>query len=867
MDDAERARLTAADEGTAAWRRWGPYVAERAWGTVREDYGPTGESWSYLPHDHARSRAYRWNEDGIAGWCDDHQRVCLALAFWNGVDPIVKERFFGVTGPEGNHGEDVKEYWWYLDGTPSHAYQTMRYHYPQREFPYAGLVAESRRRSRDEFEEELGDTGVFADDRWWGIEVRYAKSSVDAVCVEVVVTNHGPETATLHVLPTVWFRNTWAWDDRPRDEPTDERPELWFDGRMVRGHHPRLGEVALAGDGDPEVLCCDNETNMRRLFGADGGAYPKDGIVDHVVHGAATVNPSQRGTKAALWYRPSVPAGESRTIQLRFGAAGEVEDPRRPVDDVMAERRAEADAFHASLLPAGTSDDDAHIARQAFAGLTWSKQWYHLDMARWLDGDPGQPPPPPRGRNASWRHLNNADVLLVPDPWEYPWYAAWDLAFHAVAYAHLDPAFAKEQLILLCREWYMHPNGQIPAYEWAFSDVNPPVHAWAALRVFEIDGSRDVAFLARLFHKLLLNFTWWVNRKDAEGNNVFEGGFLGLDNIGPFDRSSGLPGGAVLEQSDGSAWMAKYCLDLLEMSLVLAGHDRVYEDVATKFFEHFTLIASAMNSHGLWDEETGFYHDQLSLPDGRHVRLRAFSLVGLIPLTAVAIVEPELRAQLVDFAARMEWFLANRPEEASVVAHSFLPGRHQRSLLSVVSPERLTRLVGAMLDEARFLSPHGVRSLSREHAAAPLVLQVDATTYTLGYEPAESRTGAFGGNSNWRGPVWFPINYLLIEALRRYRKYLGSDVVVEMPTGSERRLDLDGVADELSERLIGLFRRGPDGRRPCFGGVALFDDPRWSDDLLFHEYFHGDIGAGLGASHQTGWTALVADLIVRRPPR
>lgn len=862
MDDAERARLAAADDGTAAWRRWGPYVAERAWGTVREDYSATGEAWSYLPHDHARSRAYRWNEDGIAGWCDDHQHVCLAMAFWNGRDPILKERFFGVTGPEGNHGEDVKEYWWYLDGTPSHAYQSMRYHYPQRTFPYEALVAESRRRSRDEFEFELADTGVFADDRWWGIEVRYAKSSVDSVVAEVRITNHGPDDDVLHVLPTVWFRNTWAWDGTP----ADERPELWWDGRFVRLHHPRLGALALQGDGDHEVLACDNETNTARLFGSSGAPHPKDAIDDRVVRGVDATNPAQRGTKAALWYRLRVPAGATRTVQLRFGAAGEVEDPPRSVDDVLAARRAEADAFHASLLPAGTTAEDAHIARQAFAGLTWSKQWYHLDVARWLDGDPAQPAPPPRGRNRDWRHLNNADVLLVPDPWEYPWYASWDLAFHAVAYAHLDLTFAKQQLILLCREWYMHPNGQIPAYEWAFSDVNPPVHAWAARRVFEIDGGRDVAFLARIFHKLLLNFTWWVNRKDAEGNNVFEGGFLGLDNIGPFDRSSGLPGGAVLEQSDGSAWMAKYCLDLLEIALTLAAHDPAYEDVATKFFEHFTLIATAMNSHGLWDETSGFYHDQLALADGRHVVLRAFSLVGLIPLTAVAILSEDLRARLVDFTARMEWFLANRPDEAAVVAHSFLPGRRQRSLLSVVGPERLVRLLDAMLDEDRFLSPHGIRSLSRQHAATPLVLDLDGTTYTLGYEPAESRTGTFGGNSNWRGPVWFPVNHLLIEALRRYRQYVGSGFVVELPTGSGRRVDLDAVADDLSERLVSLFRRGPDGRRPCFGGVVLFDDPRWGDDLLFHEYFHGDVGAGLGASHQTGWTALVADLIVGRPP-
>jgi hypothetical protein len=862
MTDAERLRLAAADEGTAAWRRWGPYLAERAWGTVREDYSAGGNAWEYLPHDHARSRAYRWNEDGIAGWCDDHQHACLAMAFWNGVDPILKERFFGLTGNEGNHGEDVKEYWWYLDGTPSHAYQRMRYHYPQAPFPYERLVDETRRRGRDDAEFELADTGVFDDGRWWGIEVTYAKSSVDTVCVEIACTNHGPDMATLHVLPTVWFRNTWSWTMNAK------RPSLRWDGRFLRLDHDDLGPMALVGDGDFDVVCCDNDTNMRRLFDSDGGApYPKDGINDRVVSGAATVDPALSGTKAALWYRLRVAAGATSVVRLRFGAAHEVEDPLLPVADVVARRRAEADAFHASLLPAGTSDDDAFIARQAFAGLTWSKQWYHVDIARWLDGDPTQPPPPAgRSRNRAWRHLNNADVLLVPDAWEYPWYASWDLAFHAVAYAHLDPTFAKQQLVLLCREWYMHPNGQIPAYEWAFSDVNPPVQAWATLRIFEIDGERDVAFVERMFHKLLLNFTWWVNRKDAEGNNVFEGGFLGLDNIGPIDRGATLPSGVVLEQSDGTAWMAKYCLDLLEMALMLAVHAPVYEDVATKFFEHFIYIATAMNSHGLWNEGTGFYHDLLSLPDGRHEPVLAFSAVGLIPLCAVTIVEPDVRDRLVDFAARMEWFIANRRAEAVVVAHSFVAGRRQRLLLSIVDPQRLDRILGAMLDEARLLSPYGVRSLSREHASQPVVLRLGGVTHTLGYEPAESRTATFGGNSNWRGPVWFPINHLLIESLRRFRLYLGRGYTVAHPTGTGRRLDLDEIADDLTERLIGLFRRNADGRRPCHGEVPLFRDPRWGDDVLFHEYFHGDIGCGLGASHQTGWTALVADLIVRRVP-
>ena len=849
VDDAERTRLAEADDGTAAWRRWGPYLAERAWGTVREDYSPGGTAWEYLPHDHARSRAYRWNEDGIAGWSDDHQHVCMALAFWNGVDPIVKERFFGVTGDEGNHGEDVKEYYWFLDGTPSHAYHRMRYHYPQREYPYADLVAESGRRGRDDFEYELADTGIFDDDRYWRIEVTYAKSSVDGVCARVDITNMGPDAATLHVLPTFWFRNTWSWSVVPT-----ARPRLWWDGRFLRFHHDDLGPMAVVADGAFTPLVCDNDTNHARLFGQENATpFPKDAINDRVVHGADTVNPALEGTKAALWYELAVGPGDTTSIEWRFGPAHEVEDPVRSTDEVIAGRRAEADELHASVLPFGTTDDDALIARQAFAGLLWSKQWYYFDVPRWLDGDSAQPAPPSgRTRNAEWRHLNNADVILMPDTWEYPWYAAWDLAFHAVTLAHLDPTFAKQQLVLLCREWYMHPNGQIPAYEWAFGDVNPPVHAWAALRVYDIDGRRDVDFLARVFHKLLLNFTWWVNRKDAEGNNVFEGGFLGLDNIGPIDRSATIPGGGVLEQSDGSAWMAKYCLDLLEMSLVLARHDRSYEDVATKFFEHFTLIATAMNTKGLWDDDAGFYHDVLRLPDGRAEPLRAFSVVGLIPLLAVTILDAETRGALVDFASRMEWFLANRPVEAAVVAHSFQPGRHQRWLLSIVGPERLLRIAAIMLDEDRFLSPHGLRSLSREHAAAPFVLAVDGQRYELRYEPAESRSGTFGGNSNWRGPVWFPLNHLVIESLREYRRYFGSDVTVELPTGSGRRVDLDGVADELTERLIGLFRRGADGRRPCHGQVPLFADANWGDDVLFHEYFHADLGAGLGASHQTG---------------
>jgi hypothetical protein len=870
---AEHERLAAADAGTEPWRAWGTYVAERAWGTVREDYSEGGTAWESFPHDHARSRAYRWNEDGIAGWCDGAQRLCLATAFWNGEDPILKERFFGLTGNQGNHGEDVKEYWWHLDGTPTHSWNRLRYHYPQRAFPYGQLVAENERRGRSDLEYELLDTGVFDDDRYWRIEVTIAKSAPDAAVITIRATNEGPDRATLHVLPTAWFRNTWSWGG-----PEARQPVLaWADG-AVHADHPDLGAYVLRGHGDHEPLFCDNETNARRLWGTDGAPFPKDGINDHVVSGAATVNPARVGTKAALWYRLDVAAGETAEVRVWFGAEALATEPTvgpaaaAPGNDgVLDARRREADDFYASVIPAGTGDEDRTIARQAFAGLCWSKQWYHLDVARWLDGDPGQPVPPAarrQGRNHPWRHLNNADVLLMPDPWEYPWYAAWDLAFHCVAYAHVDPTFAKQQLILLCREWYMHPNGQLPAYEWAFGDVNPPVHAWAAMQVFAIDGRTDHGFLARVFHKLLLNFTWWVNRKDAEGNNVFEGGFLGLDNVGPIDRSAAIPAGGVLEQSDGSAWMAKFCLDLLEMSTTLAMVDRAYEDVATKFFEHFVLIATAMNSKGLWDEEDGFYYDQLLLADGTRIPLRAHSMVGLIPLLAVTVLDPEVRATLPGFAARMDWFLKHEPDAASVVAHTFETGRLDRSLLSIVDPTRFARICTELFDGTRFLSDHGIRSLSREHATRPFVFTLEGDTHRLDYEPAESTSGLFGGNSNWRGPVWFPVNHLVIQALRSYRRYVGAELTVEVPTGSGRRLDLDQAADELSERLIGLFRRRADGTRPCHGEVERFrTDPRWGGDLQFHEYFHGDLGAGLGASHQTGWTALVADLIVRQAVR
>jgi hypothetical protein len=866
----EQARLEQADEGTAPWRAWGPYLSERAWGTVREDYSAYGQAWDYFPHDHARSRVYRWNEDGMAGICDERQTFCLALALWNGVDPILKERMFGLTGPEGNHGEDVKDYWWYLDSTPTHSWMTWRYHYPQRPFPYTDLVGENRRRGKDKPEYELVDTGVFAEDRYWSVTVDYAKAGPTDLCLRITVDNRGPEAATLHVLPTLWFRNTWAWGlPGKQDVPQIRAGE----GSTLLARHANLGPLVLAGDGSAQALLCDNETNNQRLYGVPGrSAYPKDGINDHVVAGAATVNPHGVGTKGALWYRLEVAAGAQAVIRLRLTAGQQPGGLGAEFNDVMTARRAEADEFYQALGRVGAatevSDEDAMVLRQAMAGMLWGKQFFHYDVARWLDGDPAGPPPPAlrqHGRNSAWRHLNNHDVISMPDPWEYPWYAAWDLAFHCVPLARLDPTFAKNQLLLLLREWYMHPEGQLPAYEWAFGDVNPPVHAWAALRVFENDGSSDFDFLARVLHKLLLNFTWWVNRKDREGNNVFEGGFLGLDNIGPIDRSAALPLAGVLEQSDGTAWMATYCLNLLEMALVLAEHDRTYEDLATKFFEHFALIAAAAHD-GLWDPTEGFFYDVLSAADGRRIPLRVRSLVGLLPLCATTTLGTTTLQRLPEFAGRVRWFLTNLPQYAGVVGQTHARDGVEGRLLSMVGPEQLRRILAPMLSEQEFLSPHGLRSISRRHRDAPFILDLPELHASVDYEPAESTSGLFGGNSNWRGPVWFPINYLLIEAIGRFARFFGDDFVVEHPTGSGAERTLAEVAVDLNDRLISTFRNDPAGRRPVFGGYELFQtDPHWHDQLWFHEYFHGDTGAGLGASHQTGWTGLVAACLLHRP--
>jgi hypothetical protein len=868
---AEQQRLDG--ESAARWKRWGPYLSERAWGTVREDYSANGTAWEYFPHDHARSRAYRWNEDGLAGLCDRRQTVCLALALWNGSDPILKERLFGLTGNEGNHGEDVKEYYFYLDSTPTHSYMKFLYKYGQRAYPYADLVETNRRRGRHEPEYELADSGYFDDSRYFDVVVEYAKAGPDDILVRITATNRGTAAAPLHVLPTVWFRNTWSW------EPGTVRPRLWQDGAAARIEldHPESGRRTLLFDGAPELLFTENETNAHRLFGAPSPTpFVKDGINDYVVGGTTqAVNPAKTGTKAAGRYALVVGAGASAVVRLRLTTAPPADGTvGTEFDAIFDARIREADAFYDTVMPRDLGTDGRLVMRQALAGMLWSKQFYNYDAARGLKGDPGQPEPPAerrRGRNAGWPQLANEDVISMPDKWEYPWYAAWDLAFHCVPLALVDSAFAKSQLVLMLREWYMHPNGQLPAYEWAFGDVNPPVHAWAAWRVYKIEkrrtGTGDRAFLERVFHKLLLNFTWWVNRKDAEGMNVFQGGFLGLDNIGVFDRSAPLPTGGHLEQSDGTSWMGMYTLNMLAIALELAKDDAVYEDVATKFLEHFLYIANAMNHMGddgieLWDEADGFYYDVLHLGNGDHFPLRVRSMVGLIPLFAVETLEPALLERLPGFRKRLEWFLKHRPDLTANVASVLAPGVGERRLLSIVNLDRLRRVLSVMLDENEFLSPFGVRALSRVHREQPYTLSVGRQVHRVDYEPGESSTGLFGGNSNWRGPIWFPVNFLLVESLQRFSHYLGSDFTVECPTGSGHMMTLAEVAEEISRRLTRVFLRDEEGDRPVYGDSALFQrDPHWRDLIQFHEYFHGDNGRGVGASHQTGWTGLVAKLL------
>ncbi len=867
------------------WYRWGPYVSERQWGTVREDYSADGEAWNYLPHDQARSRAYRWGEDGLAGFCDVEQRLCLGLALWNGRDPILKERAFGLTGAQGNHGEDVKEYWWYLDAIPSHAWNRWRYHYPQATFPYQDLIDVNGSRNKFQPEYELIDTGIFDSDRYWVVEAHYAKAGPDDLLMAITVTNAGPDTETLHVLPTAWFRNTWSWD-YDSAKPVLGAAEAGPAGTAaVSIQHPFLGELELTADAGPDgtvpqVLFCENETNLARLYGVEPSTpYPKDGINDHVVSGAATVNPGRTGTKCAFWYQVTAPAGQTVELRVRLrptagkAASGAAAAPfGTRFDQVMKTRRAEADEFYDELTPRDATADQAMVMRQAFAGMLWSKQLFYYDVKRWLDGDPTQPTPPPErltGRNSHWRNFDAFDIMSMPDKWEYPWYAAWDLAFHCVALAHIDPAFAKYQLILLCREWFQHPNGALPAYEWDFSDVNPPVQAWAALEVFAIDGGRDLDFLSRVFDKLLVNFTWWVNLEDPGGRNVFEGGFLGLDNIGPLDRSH-LPVGGALEQSDATGWMGFYAIAMGSIAAILnRSRQRPASDLVLKFLEHFAGIRDALASQGLWDEADGLYYDRIVTPSGAAVPVKVRSMVGIIPaLAAVVIEENDLRQALVvgkQFAGLLGAEGIADPDKLRETGQLRGPPGDQRLLLSLAGPARLERLLTKLFDEAEFLSPHGLRALSAYHREHPYVIDVEGVRASIDYEPAESTTAMFGGNSNWRGPIWFPLNYLLISVLERYHRFFGDDFTVEYPTGSGRQLTLDKVAADLQDRLISIFTQGPDGRRPCFGGTELLQtDPAWHDNLIFSEYFHGDNGAAIGAFHQTGWTGVIADVIRRR---
>ncbi|MGC9349002.1 MAG: MGH1-like glycoside hydrolase domain-containing protein [Anaerolineae bacterium] len=869
---AEHQRLSDSEAREADWKQWGPYLSERAWGTVREDYSATGEAWDYFPHDHARSRAYRWNEDGLAGVSNRFQNLCLSVALWNEQDAILKERLFGLTGSEGNHGEDVKEIYHYLDSTPTHSYMQMLYRYPQVAFPYAQLVAENRTRGRDAPEFELADAlrDSFAEGRYFDVFIEYAKADEEDILCRITAVNRGPEAAPIHVLPHLWYRNTWSWGyDRPRPELRAVGPgEVHTVGR-------HLGDRWWYVDGDAELLFTQNETNAERLFGAPNPSpFVKDGINDAVVDGRRDrVNPEGVGTKVAAHFVATVAAGDSFTARIRFSNVAR-HDPFGDFETVFARRIEEADDFYAAVQRPGLTEDERGVHRQALAGVMWSKQFYHYSVELWLDGDPGQPSPREvrkGGRNADWTHLYNLDVLSMPDKWEYPWYAAWDLAFHTLSIALVDPEWAKRQLILLLREWYMHPNGQLPAYEWALGDVNPPVHAWAAWHVYRITGRDDTAFLERVFHKLLLNFTWWVNRKDTDGNNVFQGGFLGLDNIGVFDRSATLPTGGHIEQADGTAWMAMYSLTLMRIALELARTKPAYEDVATKFFEHFIYIADAFGDMGgqgvsMWDDQDSFFYDVLHEPGGAFVPLRVRSFVGLLPLIAVETLEPQQLQNLPHFRRRMEWFLKYRPQLAASVAPLGEEGAHGHYQLAIVGREKLKAILSRIFDGDEFLSEYGLRSLSRYHAEHPFVCRVGDQTYTVRYEPAESRSGLFGGNSNWRGPIWFPVNYLLVEALRKYHHHYGDDFTIEVPSGSGNHLTLAQAADELSRRLVRIFLQDEvhGGRRPVFGGAQIFQENRaWRDHLLFYEYFNGDDGAGIGAGHQTGWTALVANLLQR----
>jgi hypothetical protein len=875
---AEHRRLADSEARRADWKHWGPYVSDRAWGTVREDYSASGDPWGYFPHDHARSRAYRWNEDGIGGVCNRFQNVCMAVALWNESDAMLKERFFGLSNSEGNHGEDVKEYYFYLDNTPTHSYMKMLYKYPQRPFPYSDLVETSKRRSKSDPEYELVDTGIFRDNRYFDVFIEYAKADQQDILCRITAINRGPDPAPLHILPHLWFRNTWSWGHSP-DHPLARA----VDSTTVSVMHRHIRDAwwyAEANRHGPILLFTENETNTERLYGVPNvNPYVKDSINDAVVRGQThRINPAHRGTKVAAHYRAEVPPGEAFVVHTRF-SIGRQAAPFEDFDDLFRLRMAEADEFYAQVQDPRLSDDEKLVQRQALAGLLWTKQFYHYSIELWLKGDPTGPRPPEsrmKGRNSDWLHLYNLDVISMPDKWEYPWYAAWDLAFHCVPLALIDPEWAKRQLILMTREWYQHPNGQLPAYEWNFSDVNPPVHAWAAFQVYkitqEITGKADTLFLERLFHKLLLNFTWWVNRKDNEGRNIFQGGFLGLDNIGVFDRSAPIPGGSHLEQADGTAWMAMYCLNMLAIALELSRTNPAYEDVATKFFEHFVWIAQAINRmgeevRGLWEPEDGFFYDWIHMPDGHLAPLRVRSFVGLVPLFAVEVLEQECLDGLDHFKRRMEWFVRYRPRMLEGIASFTDPGEERRLLLSIVDREKLSRILSRVFDQAEFLSEYGLRALSKHHEREPYTFYSDGQVHTVRYEPAESPSSMFGGNSNWRGPIWFPLNFLMIETLKKYHAYYGDSFEVEVPHGSRNRVTLDEAAQEISRRLVRIFQRDESsGRRAVLGGVDYFQtDPHWRDCVPFYECFHGDNGAGIGAGHQTGWTALVASLIQSNP--
>ncbi|HWB27327.1 MAG TPA: hypothetical protein VG738_17755 [Chitinophagaceae bacterium] len=856
------------------WKKWGPYVSDRQWGTVREDYSKDGDAWEYTTHDMARSKAWRWGEEGIAGICDEKQLLCFAIALWNKKDPIIKERYFGLNGNEGNHGEDVKELYYYLDNTPTHSYMKMLYKYPQAAYPYNWLVTENKRRTKLDPEFEIADTGIFNENKYFDVFTEYAKADKDDLLVKITVFNRGPEDASLHVLPTMWFRNTWNWGYN------EYRPSLMStnDGDILVDH-TSLGNYTLHLETKTTLLFCENETNNQRLYGSENTCpHVKDGINDYLMYGDENaINIYARGTRVAADYDVTVQADGSVVIKLRF----EKNSNRQPFadfDDIFEARQNEANDFYNTLQKDMESDDEKLVQRQAFAGMLWSKQFYYYDIQQWLDGDPAQPAPPPErkdGRNHAWQHLHNNDIISMPDKWEYPWYAAWDLSFHCLAFAMIDVAFAKNQLSLLTKEWYIHPNGQLPAYEWAFGDVNPPVHAWATWRIYEIekklkDGEGDITFLESIYHKLLINFTWWVNRKDAGGNNIFEGGFLGLDNIGVFDRSAPLPTGGYIEQADGTSWMAMYALNMMRISLELACYNPVYQDMATKFFEHFLYIASAMASmgednNGLWDDTDSFFYDVLKLPGGKNEKLKVRSLVGLSPLFAVEVLSHDILEAVPTFAARLKWFLDNRPDLASLVSRWQEKSGDETHLLSLLRGHRMKKLLVRMLDENEFLSDYGVRALSKYHKDHPYEVWVDGHKFSVTYTPGESTTGLFGGNSNWRGPIWMPANFLIVESLRRFHYYYGDDFKVECPTGSGEYLTLNEIAAFITSRLSKLFLVDENGNRPVLAAYGnLQHEEHFKDYILFHEYFHGDTGRGVGASHQTGWTGLIAKLLQPR---